>query len=77
MPKDPSFDFYLDQQIEDHMKDDPLDDYPDEQHDEFCAKEGCAQCEEDEEDEKDEATYSHPTLRKFNPLAIILEEEEV
>ena len=89
MPKDPSFDSYLDQQIDEHTRPEPEcgctgvvtwpfgDHYCgkeyDEEHDEYCAKEGCSQCEEDEE----EATYSYPTLRKFNPLAIILKEEDV
>ena len=41
MPKDPSFDYYLDQQIEEHMRDEP--------HDEYCEEQGCAECEEEEE----------------------------
>ncbi|MAF79978.1 hypothetical protein CL629_02775 [bacterium] len=39
MPKDPSFDRYLDEQIEEHSKDEP--------HDEYCEEEGCAECEEE------------------------------
>jgi len=41
MPKDPSFDRYLDEEIEEHSKDEP--------HDEYCEEEGCAECEEEED----------------------------
>jgi len=34
MPKDPSFDYYLDQEIEEHMKDDPEEDEDEEEEEE-------------------------------------------
>jgi|TARA_Y100000296_G_scaffold25530_1_gene29992 hypothetical protein len=76
MPKDPSFDYYLDQQIEEHTRQElecgcagvvtwPFGDH-------YCGKEY-----EEEEEEENAASYDYPSLRKFNPLAIILEEEDV
>jgi len=70
--KDPSFDYYLDQQIEEHMKDEP--NYPGDLYERDEEEE---EEEEGEEDDENEASYSHPSLRKFNPLGIILEEEDV
>tara|TARA_R100000750_G_C2293922_1_gene76032 strand:- start:29 stop:265 length:237 start_codon:yes stop_codon:yes gene_type:complete len=78
MPKDPSFDSYLDQQIEEHM----------------APEHECLECKELQEkidqledrvtelevevdSQESAASHDYPSLRKFNPLAIILEEEDV
>lgn len=72
--KDPSFDDYLDQQIEEHMRDEILDDYPEEEEEEEEEEEDNAHLEED----ADDVPWGHkhyPSLRHFNPLTFMLEEE--